>query len=134
MDEAPGTPPPGPRHTRRVRVTSSRRGAARPPEAAALSRDLAEQTGLGAVYLQGLLRAQLRLSLTVLGVGAAALGGLPVLFLVVPATRELGVLGIPFPWLVLGGLIYPVTALAARWYARAAERLERDFTAIVGRG
>lgn len=133
MDDVTGTDPPAPRHTRRVRVTSSRRGAARPPGAAALSRDLAEQTGLGEVYLQGLLRAQLRLSLTVLGVGAVALGGLPALFLLVPATRELSVLGIPFPWLVLGGLIYPVAALAARWYARAAERLEGDFSAIVGR-
>jgi hypothetical protein len=134
MDEPSEPRPQQIRHTRRVRVTSSRRGAARPPGGAALSRDLAEQTGLGEIYLQGLLRAQLRLSLTVLGVGVLALGGLPVLFLAVPATRELGVLGIPFPWLVLGGLVYPVAALAARWYARAAERLERDFAEIVGRG
>lgn len=130
---SPPPPDPAPRHTSRVRVTSSRRGTARPPAVPALARDLADQTGLGEVYLQGLLRAQLRLSLTVLLLGALALGGLPVLFLAVPATRELGVLGVPFPWLVLGVLVYPVAAVAAWWYARAAERLEATFTDVVDR-
>lgn len=113
-------------HTQRVRVTSSRRGAPAPrrrPLAAALT----EQTDVGELYLRGLLRAQLRLTLTVLGIGALALLGLPLLFAVVPSTKSLAVLGLPFPWLVLGGLLYPAMIGLAAWYARHADRLERRF-------
>lgn len=114
------------RHTQRVRVTSSRRGATAPrrrPPAAALT----EQTGVGELYLRGLLRAQLRLTLTVIGIGALALLGLPVLFAAVPATRSLAVAGLPFPWLVLGVLLYPAMVGLAAWYVRHADRLERRF-------
>ncbi len=120
----------GPRPTR-VRVTSSRRGAGR-VAARPLARDLDEQTGLGDVYLDGLMRAQLRLSLIVVGLAVLGVGGFPVLLLAFPATRSLTVGGLPFPWLVLGILVYPVAWLLARWYVRAAERVESDFTDVVG--
>lgn len=122
--------PPGEPHTERVRVTSSRRGATT-PRTRPLARALAEQTGVGELYLHGLLRAQLRLTLTVLGVGALALLGLPVLFALVPATRRLDIAGVPFPWLLLGVLLYPVMMALAAWYDRHATRLEQRFAEVV---
>ena len=119
-----------PEPARRVRVTSSRRGGARMTNTP-IARDLDEQTGLGDVYLEGLMRAQFRLSLFVVGLAALGLGLFPLLLVALPVTRRLVVLGLPLPWLVLGILVYPVTWLAARWYTRAAERIERDFRDVV---
>lgn len=120
------------RPRQRVRVTSSRRGAAaarRRPLATAL----AEQTGVGELYLQGLLRAQLRLGLTALGVLATVLLGLPLVFALVPATRSLEVAGVPVPWIVLGVLLYPALVLLAAWFDRHAGRLERRFAEVIER-
>lgn len=123
---------PAGRSPQRVRVTSSRRDAAaarRRPLATAL----AEQTGVGELYLQGLLRAQLRLALTVLGVLAAVLLGLPLAFALAPATRSLQVAGLPLPWVVLGVLLYPAMVGLAAWFDRHASRLERRFTEVMER-
>lgn len=120
------TDPPEQRHTQRVRVTSSRRGAAAARRRSS-ARDLAEQTEVGELYLEGLLRAQLRLALVVLGAAAAALLGLPLLFVVIPATRSVSVAGIPVPWIVLGVLLYPAMVGVAAWFDRHAGRLERRF-------
>ena len=123
---SPTTPPP------RVRVTSSRRGAttaSRRP----IAREIEEETELGGVYVTGLMRAQLRLSLLVLGMGTVAIGGLPLLMIAVPSTRTLAFWGIPFPWLALGAAVYPVMAVLARWYVHQAERVEAEFADVVGR-
>ena len=119
----------GPRPAR-IRVTSSRRGAGR-PTSPSIARDLDEQTGLGDVYLAGLMRAQLRLSLAVLGLTIGGLAALPVVLTLVPATRTLTVLWVPFPWLALGVLVYPCAWFLARWYTRQAERIEADFAEVV---
>jgi hypothetical protein len=95
--------------------------------------EIDEQTGVGKVYMAALLRAQLRLSVSVLVAIAAGLGILPLLFLAVPATHELHVWIVPLPWLILGLLVYPVVALTARYYVRHAEAIERDFTDLVDR-
>lgn len=122
----------------RVRVTSSRRSAvsARTAQSRVLASDLDEQTEIGDVYLDGLRRAQLRLALTVLGLMAAAIGGFPLLLTLVPSTRTMTLAGVPFPWLVLGVVVYPATWLLARGYVRQAERIESEFADIVepGRG
>lgn len=86
---------------------------------------------MGEVYLDSLLLAQLRLSLTILAGVATVLGGLPLLFLAVPASRTALVLGLPLPWLVLGVLVYPVAVVACRLYVRRAERIEADFARLV---
>jgi hypothetical protein len=96
-----------------------------------VAKDLDEQTRLGAVYLDGLMRAQLRLSVAVLALTTVGLTALPVVLTLVPATRELSVLGIRFPWLVLGVAVYPAAWFLARWYTRQAERIEQDFTEVV---
>lgn len=114
----------------RVRVTSSRREASAPRRRTATSA-LVEQTGVGELYLRGLLRAQLRLALGVLGAAAATLLGLPLAFAVLPVTREWHVGPLPFPWLVLGVLLYPAMTAAAALYSRQAGRTERRFADIV---
>ena len=120
----------GPRPAR-IRVTSSRRGAGR-PTSPSIARDLDEQTGLGDVYLAGLMRAQFRLSALVVGLAFLGIGGFPLLLLAVPATRSLTILGLPFPWVVLGILVYPAAWVIARWYVRQAEKIESDFADVVG--
>ena len=96
-----------------------------------VARELDEQTGLGDVYLAGLMRAQLRLSVAVLALTVVGLASLPVVLTLVPATRTLTVLGLPFPWLVLGIGVYPAAWFLARWYTRQAERIEQDFAEVV---
>ena len=39
---------------------------------------------------------------------------------------------IPLPWLVIGVLIYPVVFVAARIYVHQAERIEREFSDLMG--
>lgn len=118
---------------KRVRVTSPRKGAARRGVARPVTTEIDEQTGLGEVYMAALMKAQLRLSVSVLVAVAAGLAILPLLFLAVPATRELHVLLIPLPWLILGLLVYPTVALTARYYVTHAEAIERDFADLVDR-
>ena len=125
-------PPPAEAGPPRTRVTSSRR-AARAPVRRPLEAELDEQTELGAVYLRGLMRAQLRLAATIILFGVAGLGGLPLLFSLVPAARDVRVLGLPAAWILIGVLVYPVTVLVAASYVRRATRIETTFTEIVKR-
>jgi hypothetical protein len=126
-DPAAATPP------NRVRVTSTRRDAPLRRDVRPLTREIDEQSNLGEVYMSGLMSAQLRLAGMVLAFGAVGLGGLPLLFLLVPATRSLEIGRIPLPWLVLGVIVYPVALVVARYYVRQSERIEAEFSAAVGR-
>ncbi len=119
--------------SKRVRITSPRRGAARRGPTRPAITEIDEQTGLGKVYIAALLRAQLRLTVSVLVAVAVGLGILPLLFLAVPATHELRVGLVPLPWIILGVLVYPVVALAALYYVRHAEAIERDFADLLDR-
>jgi len=127
-----GTPnqPPGPQ--KRVRVTSPRQGPRRGPVRRAVT-EIDEQTRLGELYMATLIRAQWRLSMSVLASATMMIGGLPLLFLFVPATRTLEVGPIPLPWLILGVLIYPAIWLAGHYYVRQSEQIEREFTELVSR-
>jgi hypothetical protein len=107
--------------------------AARRPVRPDVAREIDDQTHLGEIYMHALLRSQLRLGLTVCGVVAVVLGGLPLLFAVEPALRTVRVVGIPLPWLLLGVLVYPALIGEAWVYTRLAERNERDFTELVER-
>ncbi|MGP3958749.1 hypothetical protein ACTWPT_22280 [Nonomuraea sp. 3N208] len=117
---------------RRVAVTSPRTAAARRPRFPA-TREIDEQTRLGEVYMRSLLRTQFRLALFVCTLLACVIGGLPLLFLLIPELREVHLLGVPLPWAVLAGLIYPAFVIGAWWYVRQAERNERHFAELVER-
>jgi hypothetical protein len=118
---------------KRVRVTSPRRNATVRGPVRPLTEEIDERTALGEFYMDALVRAQLRLGAAVLAATALVLGGLPLLFLAVPATSSLRVWQVPLPWLVVGVLVYPVVLLAARYYVRHSERIERDFADLVAR-
>jgi hypothetical protein len=118
---------------RRVVVTSPRTAAVRRPPGRAALRALDEQDLVGELLVRSLVRAQLLLALRMLTVLAVLLGGLPLLFAVVPTTRDLVVLGLPLPWLVLGVLVYPALVVGGAVHLRLAERHERDFVELVER-
>lgn len=96
--------------------------------------EVAEQTEIGRELVRGLVRAQLAASLRVAALALVLFAPLPVLFALVPAVADFAILEIPLIWLVLGLLVYPVLYLLARSHRRSAERIERDFTDLLGRG
>ncbi len=118
---------------KRVVVTSPRTAAVRRPPGRAALRALDEQDLVGELLVRSLVRAQLLLALRLLTVLAVLLGGLPLLFAVVPATRDLVVLGLPLPWLVLGVLVYPALVVGGAVHLCLAERHEHDFVELVER-
>jgi hypothetical protein len=83
--------------------------------------------------MSSLIQSQLRLALAVVAGAAVVLGGLPLLFLLIPAARTFAIFGVPLPWVLLGVAVYPVVYVAARIYVRQAERIETEFTEFVGR-
>jgi hypothetical protein len=119
------------RTPQRVRVTSSRMTATARAPVRTVSREIDEQTGVGEVYLRSLLRAQLRLGLSVIAVLVLALGTLPVMFAVIPRLGTVRLFTVPLPWLLVGVSVYPLLLGVAWWHVLAAERAERDFAAIV---
>lgn len=118
---------------RRVRVTSPRMRAASPAPPRRVTEDIDEQTRIGELYMRSLVRSQLRLGLGVLGAFVLSWCGLPLLFALAPTVREVEVVGVPLPWLLLAVGAYPAIGIAAWAYVRAAERAERDFAALVDR-
>lgn len=94
-------------------------------------REIEEQTRVGEVLVQGLIRAQLGLALRLSLLVAVLLGGLPLLFAVAPALSDAVVLGLRLPWLLLGVLAYPFLLLVAWLHIRQAERNEQDLSDFV---
>jgi hypothetical protein len=127
----PASPSPTPGPQKRVRVTSPRMSPQRRAPVRMMTTEIDEQTRLGELYMTTLIRAQWRLSMSVLASATMMIGGLPLLFLLVPATRTLDVGPIPLPWLILGVLIYPAIWLAGRYYVRQSEQIEGEFTELV---
>jgi len=119
--------------SKRVRVTSPRAKTYRRQGTRTGVREIDEQTRIGEVYMDSLVRAQLRLAITVIVIAASTLGALPLLFALVPATRTTTILSLPLPWLLLGVAAYPTVFLLARYYVRASERIEAAFTDLVER-
>jgi hypothetical protein len=118
----------------RIRVTSPQMaGLRRATPSRPATREIDEQTEVGELYLSGLLRAQLRAGLALLSLVMLGLGGLPVLFLLLPRVAGHPVGPVSVAWLLLGVLVYPALLLAAWWQVRTAERIERDFITIMRR-
>ena len=107
----------------RVRVTAPL-SAARP---AVQSREAAEESEVGQLFVRSLIRTQLRLALVVAGGFLLVLCAFPLLLAAVPGLAGTLVAGIPFDWLLLGAGIYPVTGLSAWLYIRSAARNEARY-------
>lgn len=116
----------------RVRVTSPRTLGARSRSRRSHAAEIDALTRLGEVYVQSLMRAQLRLAGYVVLLLAATVGLLPVVMRVLPVGR-VHVLGVPLPWLLLGVAVYPWLLTLAWWYVRRAERNEAAFVDLVER-
>jgi flagellar biosynthesis protein FliR len=116
----------------RVRITSPRTVAVRSRTRRSNAAEIDELTRLGEVYVQSLIRAQLRLASYVVVALVLSLGTLPLLFRLVPEA-DLHVLGIPLAWLLLGFAVYPWLLVLAWWYVRRAERNEAAFEDLVDR-
>jgi hypothetical protein len=119
---------------RRVVVTSPQTEAAQRARPRRQRRDeLADQTELGDVLIGSLIKAQLGLALRVLAVFVVLLGGLPLLFAMVPEADELEIGGVPAAWFLLGLAAFPLLVFLGLVYARQAERNEREFAELVER-
>ena len=121
-DQQPVRPP------ARIRVTGPPRRRHAPR---ARTGDIDEQTALGGVFLDSLLREQLALAVRILGVLALTVGSMPLVFRLFPDLADIGVLGVPLPWLLLGVLVYPWLVFLGLRYVRRAERNERDFVLLL---
>jgi hypothetical protein len=115
----------------RVRVIAPRTRAAVARSRYSVSRELAEQSELGEMFIRSLMRSQLRLALVVAGGFGLILMGVPVLMLLFPRMNEMSLFTVPLPWLLLGGGIYPVIIVCASLYNRGAARNEHRFRQLV---
>lgn len=116
---------------RRVRITHPRTEAVRRVRTRPPSHEIDEQTQVGAVYMDSLIRSQRRLAIIVCLTIAVLLGGTALLGAVAPRFARMHVLGFPLPWVALGVLVYPALILLAAYTVRQAERNERAFTNLV---
>ena len=118
---------------RRVAVRNPRgRAPSRPPGERALA-ELAEQTAVGEILVRSLTRAQLMLAVRIFAVFGCLLLGLPALFATHQGLADYRIVGLPLPWLLLGGAVYPLLVLLGVLYVRQAERNERDFVEFIER-
>ncbi|WP_340539205.1 hypothetical protein [Nocardioides sp. GXZ039] len=116
-----------PQPARRVRVT----GPDRRPRPTPRTGDIDEETRLGSVYLDSLLREQLLLAARILGLLVLTFGAIPLVFYLAPGLDDVRVAGVPIAWLVLGVLSYPWLVLLGWSYVRRAERNERHFADLL---
>jgi hypothetical protein len=112
----------------RVRVTGPRAGQPRRMTAAS---QIDARTEVGEIYMRALMRSQLRLALLVAGVLALTVGLLPLAFWLFPGVSDVHLAGIPLPWVLLGGAVYPVLIGLSRFYVRHAERNEASFHDLI---
>ena len=121
----------------RVRVTAPRTilpGSSTLPAArsAADSRDAAEESDAGQVFVRSLIRSQLRLAVVVAAGFLLILVAFPLMLGLVPGLAESTIVGLPFDWVLLGAGIYPVIGLSAWLYIRTAARNEARYRDLVG--
>ncbi len=117
----------------RVRVTSPWTGRARLRPRRSATSEIDAQSAVGEIYLRTLLRAQLRLAVSILVALALTVGTLPLLFTLFPVLTEHHFLGMPVSWGLLAFGCYPVLVFLAWRYVRLAERNERAFARVVER-
>ena len=99
---------------------------------AADSRDAAEESDAGQVFVRSLIRTQLRLGVVVAAGFLLILAAFPLMLGLVPGLAESTIAGLPFDWVLLGAGIYPVVGLSAWLYVRTANRNEARYRDLVG--
>ena len=112
----------------RVRVTAPRSA----PRPAGESREAAEDSDVGQVFVRSLIRSQLRLALVVAIGFLLILSAFPLLLAAIPGLAETRIAGVPFDWILLGAGIYPVIGLSAWLFIRSAARNEARYRDLAG--
>lgn len=112
----------------RVRVTAPRSA----PRPAGETREAAEESDAGQVFVRSLIRSQLRLALVVAIGFMLILSAFPLLLAAIPGLAETRIAGIPFDWILLGAGIYPVIGLSAWLFYRTAARNEARYRDLAG--
>ncbi|TQJ35962.1 DUF485 domain-containing protein [Arthrobacter sp. SLBN-122] len=119
----------------RVRVTAPHASLRSPAPAGRRpleSREAAQDSEVGQVFVRSLIRSQLRLALVVAGGFLLILAAFPLILVMVPGLAETRIAGIPFGWLLLGAGMYPVIGLSAWLYVRTAARNEARYRDLAG--
>ena len=96
-----------------------------------IASEIDAQSRLGEVYVDSLMRSQLRLSLAVLAALAFTLGLVPLVLHLVPAVGRVVVLGVPVPWVILTVVAFIEIVLLGIFYVRRAERNEAAFSDLL---
>ena len=96
-----------------------------------VSREMAEQSDVGELFVRSLIRSQLRLAVVVASGFLVILVGIPILFSIFPAINTWTIATVPIPWLLLGLGIYPLVIGCAVLYVRSAGRIEQRFRDLV---
>ncbi len=94
-------------------------------------RELQEQTPVGEIFLEALMRRQYSLSLRVAATLALMLGAQPLVAWWWPAYGRTDLFGIPLPWLVLGVCSYPVLVAIGLYYVQHAESIDDEFSELL---
>ncbi|WP_445154832.1 hypothetical protein ACTWLI_00755 [Arthrobacter sp. Hor0625] len=124
---ATGNPPAG-----GVPAGGAGAGSAAGLRTAADAREAAEESDAGQVFVQALIRSQLRLGIVVAAGFLLILLAFALMLGVVPGLAELRIAGLPFDWVLLGAGIYPVIGLSAWLYVRTAARNESRYRDLAG--
>lgn len=103
-----------------------------PAWSAADSRDAAEESDAGQVFVRSLIRTQLRLGVVVAAGFLLILAAFPLMLGLVPGLAGSTIAGLPFDWVLLGAGIYPVVGLSAWLYVRTANRNEARYRDLAG--
>ncbi len=93
--------------------------------------ELAEATAHGDIYLERLIRRQLRLAFLALAAFGGLVGSLPLLFLLAPGLQHVQLLSVPVPVLVLAVPIFPGIVAIGWLYQRRADALDAAFSELV---
>lgn len=93
--------------------------------------ELEEQSSVGALLVDDLVKRQLRAGLILAGIVIVLLGALPIAFYTAPGFAGQRVVGVPLAWFLLAVLPFPLLLLAALAHNRLAERNERDFVDMI---
>ena len=93
--------------------------------------ELEDQTGVGEVLVNQLVRVQLILAIRLMALTVLVVGSIPVMLWLAPSLGKVTVLGLPLPWLLLGLMVYPFFLAVAWSYNRRVDRNEQDFAEMV---
>lgn len=114
----------------RVRVTAQPRAIRAAPLGPTVD---ASPTEASVLYLRTLIRAQLRLGITLAAGFSITLAVASIVIASTPVLHTTAIGGVPWSWALQAFGMYPIVAVFALLYVRAARRNERRYRALESR-